>query len=259
MATCRGSASCRACRDCSKCAHCRGGGTCGVCSSSTGKAEADPAPSPKPKADRCTGVIDVSAINVLKADGSNLVVRLLGVAAPVSPSNATEQHARAELTARYLRDEVVGWRVRIEQESPPVKDGNGAALVYVYRSDGVLINEQLIAAGFAEASDARPFKREEEFREAQDAAQRKRSGIWGLLKKADDARKKAEGAARQQAIANEKIAERWLGLGASIEARNPAGAISWYERVVEKYADVPAAEEAREKIARLRKGSTKAK
>lgn len=33
MATCTGSASCRACKNCSQCAHCNSGGSCGVCSS----------------------------------------------------------------------------------------------------------------------------------------------------------------------------------------------------------------------------------
>jgi endonuclease YncB( thermonuclease family) len=260
-AKCTGSPSCRACKNCSSCTYCKGGGSCGVCSpskgTSVGKADLEEeqatSPPPRPRGDCCSRVIDGSTIEVRKADGVKVVVRLLGVGAPVNAPGPAVEPVHSLMCANFVEELLLDEEVRIVPESPNAKDRGGNMLAYVYKiPGGVLVNEEVIAAGYADVSSEYPFKREERFRLDREAARSGSRGIWGLLKMADDGRKvllrRADDERKRQFRANQKVAASWMAIGAKLEGRNAVAAISWYQKVLDKYPDVPAAAEAREKL-----------
>jgi micrococcal nuclease len=105
-------------------------------------------------------------------------VRLLGIDAPELGS-AFETPAPF---AREARERLVSFAhqqwVRLEGDDEK-RDSYGRALAYVFRTDGRMLNVEMLRAGLARISARRSLRRFGELRRAEQEAQRARRGIWG--------------------------------------------------------------------------------
>lgn len=126
---------------------------------------------------RVTTVIDGDTIEV-DYFGTLRRVRYIGVDTPetVHPSRPVECFGR-EAAARN-RELVADQWVRLERDISDT-DKYGRLLRYVY-VDNVMVNETLVADGFANVSTYPPDVRHvEEFRSAEATARTERRGLWG--------------------------------------------------------------------------------
>jgi micrococcal nuclease len=156
-----------------------------------------PAPTPSP-APRGEPAVDGNAEVVRVVDGDTVevtidgepepeTVRLIGIDTPESvardrPNECFGDEASAR-TADLLPE---GTPVRLERDVE-ARDRYGRLLAYVRRSsDGLLVNHDLVAGGYAEASSYPPnTARDAELAAAQAEARRARAGLWGACGSAD--------------------------------------------------------------------------
>ncbi len=125
-------------------------------------------------------VIDGDTLMIETKDGVEKV-RLIGIDTPeVDPNRGgpecygTEASMRTkELTEQQL--------VTVEyDESQGVRDNYGRLLGYVRLSDGKLLNEMLVAEGYArEYTYNKPYAYQTELQTAQATARKEKRGLWG--------------------------------------------------------------------------------
>jgi micrococcal nuclease len=128
---------------------------------------------------RVLGVVDGDTIDV-DVDGVRTRVRYIGINTPetVHPTRGTECFGK-EASARN-QSLVSGQFVRLEKDVSE-SDKYGRLLRYVYVDD-VLVNEVLVAEGYANVSTYPPDVRyTERFRAAEAAARAAGKGLWGVL------------------------------------------------------------------------------
>jgi endonuclease YncB( thermonuclease family) len=207
----------------------------------------------QPKNDCCTRVVDGSTIEVKRVDGTKAVMRLAGIAAPQREPAWDTEGTVTRMYTSFVSKFLLGKRIRFELESPNAKDRDGNILVYVFRiDDGKLANEELIASGYAEVNKEYPFKMQEQFCLVEKQARSNFRGIWGYFNKLDEERKQEildrQERRKRQIAGNDKIAKQWMAIGANLEKRNPTAAQTWYQKVIDKYPDVPSANDARQKL-----------
>ncbi|HTL48057.1 MAG TPA: thermonuclease family protein [Verrucomicrobiae bacterium] len=108
----------------------------------------------------------------------NQRVRLIGVDTPEidHPRYNRPGEYYGEEARLYLKKRVEGKDVRLEN-GPEGFDKYGRRLAYVYEG-GVLVNADLIALGFGEATRAFPHPRQAEFLELEEQARQKKAGLW---------------------------------------------------------------------------------
>jgi micrococcal nuclease len=133
-----------------------------------------------------TRVVDGDTVEV-RIGGEPETVRLIGIDTPESvardrPDECFGQEA-SERTADLLP---AGTAVRLERDVE-ARDRYGRLLAYVHRSsDGLMVNRDLVAGGYAEASPYPPnTTRQAELAAAQVEARRTRAGLWGACGSAD--------------------------------------------------------------------------
>ena len=105
-------------------------------------------------------------------------VRLLGIDAPELGSGFETAAPFAREARERLAALSVGRWVRLERDGDS-QDAYARALAYVFRTDGLLLNGDLLRAGLARVSARRSLRRLGELRRAEKEAQRARRGIWG--------------------------------------------------------------------------------
>jgi|SRR5688572_8203266 len=105
-------------------------------------------------------------------------VRLLGIDAPELGSGFETPAPFAREARERLASLSVGRWVRLESDGDS-QDAYARALAYVIRTDGLLLNGELLRAGLARVSARRSLRRLGELRRAEEEAQRARRGIWG--------------------------------------------------------------------------------
>jgi endonuclease YncB( thermonuclease family) len=131
----------------------------------------------------CTGIVEPTALDtgdsvavvrvldgdslVTRSNGSDSEVRLLGINAP----------ERDECYAGQARSRTIDLAADRVLLSGTDRDRFGRLLAYAYTSDGMLINQQLIAEGLALALTT-DHPRLAEFKAAEEAAFRERLGRW---------------------------------------------------------------------------------
>lgn len=137
-------------------------------------------------------VIDGDTIGVRLEDGREERVRLLGIDAPeLHPSekldrevrrsgiSRREMRRRGAAARRALAALVHGRSVALEHDIVE-RDRYGRLLAWVWRRDGLLVNEAMVREGWALLLTIPPNVRHvERLREAQAEARRARRGIWG--------------------------------------------------------------------------------
>lgn len=125
-------------------------------------------------------VLDGDTIDLAVADGEQRYsrVRLWGVDAPeLGPDGQPSQPWAEEATAMTDRL-VAGQAVVLDLEPHRLRDRFGRLLAYVKLSDGTVLNEQLLLSGLAEADDRWPHRAMEHYELLQDAARKRRVGLW---------------------------------------------------------------------------------
>ena len=105
-------------------------------------------------------------------------VRLLGIDAPELGSGFETPAPFAREARERLASLSVGRGVRLESDGE-LQDAYARALAYVIRTDGLMLNGELLRAGLARVSARRSLRRLGELRRAEEEAQRARRGIWG--------------------------------------------------------------------------------
>jgi micrococcal nuclease len=112
-------------------------------------------------------VVDGDTV-VVRLDGREVKVRLVGVDAPesVDPRKPVERFGHE--SAAFLRQLVEGKRVRLAYEPAGAwVDKYGRVLAYLYlEPGGTFVNRELVAKGYAFAYTAYPFGFMEDFRAA---------------------------------------------------------------------------------------------
>lgn len=136
-------------------------------------------------------VVDGDTLKVM-IEGRIVSVRLIGVDTPESKANkkAKKDAARSSQdikTMVSLGKAAVGFTksivnpgdiVDIEQDVQP-HDRYGRLLAYVYLKSGKMLNEEIIAAGFASVMTIPPnVRHQERFLRAYRAAREERRGLW---------------------------------------------------------------------------------
>ena len=126
-----------------------------------------------------TSVTDGDTVRVT-IEGKSTRVRLIGIDTPeVSDPRKTVQCFGLEASRRAteLMDETQVWLEYDPSQSR--RDRYGRTLAYVWQSEGVLVNEKMVAEGFAhEYTYETPYKYQDRFREAEQAARTAERGLW---------------------------------------------------------------------------------
>jgi len=138
---------------------------------------------PPPAVGRVTRVVDGDTL-VLSDIGT---VRLIGVDTPetVDPRKPVEEFGRA--STAFLTGLALGQTVRIEYDQPH-KDRFDRTLVYLYLSDGRLVNREVIRFGYGHLYTEFPFRLMEQFRVSSREAQEENRGLWAAGLGAADVR-----------------------------------------------------------------------
>ena len=128
-------------------------------------------------------VIDGDTIEVQKSSSQNIEkykVRLLGINTPESVDPRRKVECFGKEASKYVTDNFLGEIVRLETDNTQSKyDKYDRLLAYVYTNRGVMINEKLIADGYAyEYTFDKPYKFQREFKEWQRLAKSESLGLW---------------------------------------------------------------------------------
>ncbi len=110
--------------------------------------------------------------------GVTETVRLIGLEAPAGggPERGGEEHVTQALA--YTRNRLAGERVRLEFDTR-MTDAEGRLLAYVYLTDGMLLNAELAALGWAQVTVEPPnVKYAGRLVQAQVAAWEQNLGLW---------------------------------------------------------------------------------
>ena len=127
--------------------------------------------------------------------GNQVNVRLIGIDAPEAEDNpkaeqdASENHqslasviASGKEAENYLKNLVHTGEVITLVTDVQTKDAYGRLLAYVYLSDGKLLNEKIVRAGFAVPLAIAPdIKYRKEFESAYESALKGKRGLWSAL------------------------------------------------------------------------------
>lgn len=125
---------------------------------------------------------DTFSINV---NGREATVRMLGVNTPESVKKNSPIECYGKESFKVTHDLLLRRYVRLETSpNREDKDKYGRYLMYVYRDDGLSINEYLLRNGYArEMTVGRPYSLQRKYRELQTEAKEKRLGLWDKCNK----------------------------------------------------------------------------
>lgn len=128
---------------------------------------------------KITKIVDGDTVKI-EMNGKVETVRLIGVDTPevVDPRKPVQCFGReaSAKTKEWLLNRVV----KVESDSTQdTRDKYGRLLLYIYRDDGLFINRELIAQGYAhEYTYDIPYKYQKEFKEAEMSARENQQGLW---------------------------------------------------------------------------------
>ena len=125
-----------------------------------------------------TRVVDGDTI-VVKIDGEDVKVRLIGVNTPESVSNDESENCDEGVTAsNYMKGMLTGESVYLEYDTEQY-DKYGRELAYVYWND-IMVNRMLIMNGYATVMTIEPnTKYADMFKKEQENAKDNKIGFWG--------------------------------------------------------------------------------
>lgn len=123
-------------------------------------------------------VVDGSTV-IVSLRQKEKAVRLLGVTPPSASADPRFQKL-ARLSRDFLNQLTLGGWVYLELDRAfPSPDQRGNLVAYVYRQDGVFLNERMISEGYASCACGSKFQFAEQFRDNQIQAAKSLRGLWG--------------------------------------------------------------------------------
>ena len=128
-----------------------------------------------------TYVVDGDTFKV-QTNSKIITVRMLGINTPetVDPRKPQECYGpeASHETKELLTDKRVKLSLNPKREAT---DKYGRYLAYVYREDGLFINEFLLKKGFArEYTVGKPYSFQKEFKTIEALSQKEKRGLWGV-------------------------------------------------------------------------------
>jgi len=118
---------------------------------------------------------------VLKIDGKNVKVRLVGVDTPGTalPTKPVERYGKE--AAQFLINLLKGEKVYIKWKPDEKNDKFGRALLYLWRApDGLFVNLEIVRQGYGHAYTRFPFKHMKLFQHYEKEAREAKRGLWEL-------------------------------------------------------------------------------
>lgn len=130
-----------------------------------------------------TRVIDGDTFNA-QVNEKEITIRMLGINTPetVDPRKSPECFGKeaSDETKLLLGHRSVQLKLNPKRE---VQDKYGRYLAYVYRADGLFINEYLLKGGYArEYTYGKPYSEQRNFKKVEKVAQQGRVGLWSACK-----------------------------------------------------------------------------
>jgi micrococcal nuclease len=123
--------------------------------------------------------VDGDTLNV-EMGSQKETVRLIGIDTPETHDPRKPVQCFGEAAAAHTKNLLEGKFVRLEPDPTNTdRDKYKRLLRYVYLPDGTLINQQLIADGYAFAYVIFPYTKMDEFKTAQAEARAASRGLWG--------------------------------------------------------------------------------
>lgn len=125
-------------------------------------------------------VFDGDTISV-RRNGVIEKVRFIGIDTPETKDPRKPVQCFGEEASRYTHTLLEGKRVRLEIDpTQGERDRYGRLLAYVRREDGLFVNKQLVAEGYAHeyTYQDNPYKYQAEFRTAEQSAREQQKGLW---------------------------------------------------------------------------------
>jgi micrococcal nuclease len=126
-------------------------------------------------------VFDGDTFAALLSDGTSVHVRLLGINSPeVAGPYRTAECFGKEASSALKNLLPKGTPVQLQTDpTQDTKDKYGRMLAYVFTSDNVLLNEQLIRTGSAyEYTYRKPYQKQSDFQSAEKVAMTQGAGMW---------------------------------------------------------------------------------
>lgn len=125
-----------------------------------------------------TKVVDGDTVRIVLNNKSE-TIRLIGINTPETVDPRREVECYGKEASNRTKELLTGKQVTLESDdTQDTRDRYGRLLVYVWL-DGVNINKQLIADGYAyEYTYEQSYKYQFEFKEAQRLAQESKKGLW---------------------------------------------------------------------------------
>lgn len=125
-------------------------------------------------------VFDGDTISVQR-NGVVEKVRFIGIDTPETKDPRKPVQCYGEEASRYTHSLLDGRRVRLEIDSTQgERDRYGRLLAYVRRDDGLFINKELVAGGYAHeyTYQSNPYKYQLEFQSDEATARSQQKGLW---------------------------------------------------------------------------------
>lgn len=124
-------------------------------------------------------IVDGDTI-IVAQDGVDIRVRLIGINAPESVDPRRPVQCFGKEASEHMKQLALGQQVRLVLDpSQDRYDAYGRLLAYVYRFDGVFVNEAMIHDGFAyEYTFKTPYAFQQEFKRTESEARGEANGLW---------------------------------------------------------------------------------
>jgi len=130
-----------------------------------------------------TGIIDGDTIRV-RIQRTIVTVRLLGINTPETFDPRREVECFGPEASEKIKELLFNQKVFLKlNPKREVFDKYGRYLAYVYRSDGLFINEKLLSEGYArEYTYGKPYSFVTKFKALEKKARTEKRGLWGKCK-----------------------------------------------------------------------------
>jgi micrococcal nuclease len=128
-------------------------------------------------------IVDGDTFKV-RVEEKEVTVRMLGINTPETVDPRKQAECYGKESSNKLKSLLEGRKVTLKlNPRREATDKFGRYLVYVYRDDGLFINESLIRGGFArEYTYDSAYTEQMNFRTIENVAQQANAGLWGACK-----------------------------------------------------------------------------
>lgn len=118
----------------------------------------------------------------IRIDGQTVTIRMLGIDTPetIDPRKPVQCFGKeaSDATKEMLDGHFV---TLVTDSTQSITDKYGRLLAYVYRDDGLFMNQFLLANGYArEYTYGKAYKMQKDFRKLEREAKREKKGLWEL-------------------------------------------------------------------------------